>query len=88
MIKRLKTIGMTLVIIGVIVYTIGLMITPEPPSIDYIEGTEREFTKPVWPHISKGLSPIATIGFDIAVLGVVLTVIGVLAPRVSKRTKK
>jgi hypothetical protein len=87
-IKRLKTVGMILIIIGVIAYTIGLMITPEPPSIDYIEGTEREFTKPVWPHISQGLSPIATIGFDIALLGVVLIVISLLAPRTLKRTKK
>lgn len=88
MIERLKIIGMILIIIGVIAYTIGIVITPEPPYIDYIEGTEREFTKPVWPHISQGLSPIATIGFDIALLGVVLTIIGLLAPRILKRTKK
>jgi hypothetical protein len=86
--KRLKTIGMILILVGVIAYTIGLVITPEQPNIDYIEGTEREFTKPVWPHVSPGLSPIATIGFDIAILGAVLTVIGVLDPRTLKRTKK
>jgi hypothetical protein len=79
---------MILILVGVIAYTMGLVITPEPAYIDDIEGTERENTKPIWPHVSPGLSPIATIGFDIALLGAILVAIGVLSPRTLKRTKK
>jgi hypothetical protein len=79
---------MILILVGVIAYTVGLVITPEPPDIDYIEGPERENMKPILPHISSGLSPIATIGFDIALLGVILAAIGVIAPRTLKRTRK
>jgi hypothetical protein len=84
---RLRYLGVLMMLVGISAYIIGLLFTPIPPFLFYEETTtvQRPFN-PYWPHSAPEMNSLATIGFDVAILGAILAIIGILKPRFWKKT--
>ncbi len=73
-------------LLGIAAYLNGLLFTPFPPFLFYEDTTtvQRPFNR-YWPHSAPEMNLLATIGFDVAILGAIPAIIGVLKPRFWKK---
>lgn len=85
---RLRSLEIFLLVIGATIYTIGILFAPVPPFFVYEEATRRKVFNPIWPHSAPELNLVATIGFDIVLLGGFMAILGVVKPRFRRRTRR
>jgi hypothetical protein len=83
-------------IVGASIYMIGLIATPAPVLFVfenetrrnlYENGTRQAFD-PLWPHSAPQLNPIATVGYDAAIFGAIIAIVGALLPILRRRQRQ
>jgi len=79
---QLRKIGIWILVIGVVIYAIGLALAPLISFLVYQDVTTvRRPFNPVWPHSAPEVNPAATAGFDLAILGAIIVMIGIVTQR-------
>jgi hypothetical protein len=74
-------------LIGLVTYAVGIMLTPGLPYFIYENDTRIPFKlqRLLWPHSVPELNPLASAGFDIVILGAAIAILAIV--RTSSKCK-